>query len=173
LPVNQWASNGLTPTEYVLRNESDERATLFRAQLETAIHVSAAYLSNDQRRVLVLREIDGIGLKALAAMLSADSIRTARTYLAAHQSLRQAGRPLFRSTGRAPNEISRRCVMSALESLPPSERDAVLLMQLEGYSMHEASAVLETTKTAIGARVYRGMHCLQRFFDARGAVGGK
>jgi RNA polymerase sigma factor (sigma-70 family) len=53
-------------------------------------------------------------------------------------------------------------VRQAIADLPPAEREAVLLVYLEGFNHKEAAAQLETSLSAVKVRVYRGRRRLQQ-----------
>lgn len=57
----------------------------------------------------------------------------------------------------------------ALRSLPASQREAVLLLKVEGLSAAEAAAIVGTTEGAIKMRAQRGYEQLRRSLEARRA----
>jgi RNA polymerase sigma-70 factor (ECF subfamily) len=58
-------------------------------------------------------------------------------------------------------------LFAALRALPASQREAVLLLKVEGLSAAEAAAVVGTTEGAIKMRAQRGYEQLRRSLDAR------
>jgi RNA polymerase sigma factor (sigma-70 family) len=52
-------------------------------------------------------------------------------------------------------------VHGALARLPPEQREAVVLHQLEGFSFHEIAQMLEVTETAVKVRAHRGYERLR------------
>lgn len=55
----------------------------------------------------------------------------------------------------------RQCLQRALEKLPPSQRDAVRLVDFEGYTHEEAAGELGLTPEALRTRLYRGRSALR------------
>lgn len=53
-------------------------------------------------------------------------------------------------------------VMKALEALPESQRQAVLLIKLEGKSVAEAAAIAGTSRGAMKVRAHRGYEALRK-----------
>lgn len=56
-------------------------------------------------------------------------------------------------------------VFAALRALPASQREAVLLLKVEGLSATEAAAVVGTTEGAIKMRAQRGYEQLRRMLE--------
>lgn len=56
---------------------------------------------------------------------------------------------------------------AALSTLPASQREAVLLLKVEGLSAAEAAAVVGTTEGAIKMRAQRGYEQLRRILESR------
>jgi RNA polymerase sigma-70 factor, ECF subfamily len=52
--------------------------------------------------------------------------------------------------------------LSALQALPPAQREAVVLTKLQGKSVAEAAALAGTTPGALKVRVHRGYAALRR-----------
>ncbi len=50
----------------------------------------------------------------------------------------------------------RRRVLSALESLPPAQRAALVLVDMEGYPVHEVAAMLGCAEGTVKSRCFRG-----------------
>ena len=67
----------------------------------------------------------------------------------------------------APDAEKLQITMEALQSLPASQRQAVVLTKLDGKSMHEAAAIAGTTTGAMKVRAHRGYERLRK------ALGGK
>ena len=60
--------------------------------------------------------------------------------------------------------------LAALQSLPPSQREAIILTKLDGKSIAEAAAITGTTPGAMKVRAHRGYVALRK---ALGAEGGR
>lgn len=58
-------------------------------------------------------------------------------------------------------------LFAALRALPASQREAVLLLKVEGLSAAEAAAVVGTTEGAIKMRAQRGYEQLRRTLETR------
>jgi RNA polymerase sigma-70 factor (ECF subfamily) len=58
--------------------------------------------------------------------------------------------------------------MAALEQLPPSQREALVLTKVHGHSVAEAAAIMGTTKGAIKLRAHRAYIALRKLLDAQG-----
>lgn len=56
----------------------------------------------------------------------------------------------------------------ALSSLPPEQREAVVLFELEGFSMEEVAEAQNASVAAVKSRVFRGREKLRRFYERRG-----
>jgi RNA polymerase sigma-70 factor (ECF subfamily) len=69
----------------------------------------------------------------------------------------------------APDPDKTRAALAALESLPPQQREAVVLTKLDGKSIAEAAAIAGTTPGAMKVRAHRGYVALRK---ALGAGGG-
>jgi RNA polymerase sigma-70 factor (ECF subfamily) len=57
-------------------------------------------------------------------------------------------------------------LVAALSALPTSQREALLLLKLEGLTAAEAAAVVGTTEGAIKMRAQRGYEQLRRILDS-------
>ncbi len=55
---------------------------------------------------------------------------------------------------------------AALRALPPGQREAVLLLQVEGLSVAEAALQAGVTRTALKVRAHRGYRALRRILGA-------
>jgi RNA polymerase sigma-70 factor (ECF subfamily) len=64
-------------------------------------------------------------------------------------------------------------VMEALQKLPPSQRQAVVLTKLEGKSMSEAAEIAGTTTGAMRVRAHRGYERLRNYFERRSQEEGE
>jgi RNA polymerase sigma-70 factor, ECF subfamily len=60
-------------------------------------------------------------------------------------------------------------LFAALSALPISQREALLLLKLEGLTAGEAAAVVGTTEGAIKMRAQRGYEQLRRILDSESA----
>lgn len=58
-------------------------------------------------------------------------------------------------------------LFAALSTLPASQREALLLLKVEGLSAAEAAAVVGTTEGAIKMRAQRGYEQLRRILESR------
>ena len=59
-------------------------------------------------------------------------------------------------------------VSRALASLPPEQREAVLLFELEGFSVEEIAAVQKASVSAVKSRLVRGRERLRRHYGRLG-----
>lgn len=57
-------------------------------------------------------------------------------------------------------------ISHALEALPVEEREALLLVVLEGFSYTQAAEALGVPRTALAARIVRARHFLSEHLDA-------
>lgn len=64
--------------------------------------------------------------------------------------------------------LAARRATRALAALPAEQREAVVLYELEGFSMEEVAAIQDATVAAVKARVFRGRRKLRRFYERRG-----
>ncbi len=55
----------------------------------------------------------------------------------------------------------------ALDGLPPAQREAVVLVQLEGLSVAEAAARVGVSQSALKVRAHRGYRALRERLDAK------
>jgi RNA polymerase sigma-70 factor, ECF subfamily len=55
-------------------------------------------------------------------------------------------------------------LLAALEAVPPTQREALLLTKLAGFSTREAAAALGTSEGAIKVKVFRALRSLRRIF---------
>jgi RNA polymerase sigma-70 factor, ECF subfamily len=60
-----------------------------------------------------------------------------------------------------------RAARAALDTLPPQQRHAVILIKLEGRTLAEAAAIAGTTVGAMKLRAHRGYEALRKLFAAR------
>jgi len=65
-----------------------------------------------------------------------------------------------------------RAAMAALESLPPQQREAVVLTKLDGKSIAEAAAIAGTTPGAMKVRAHRGYVALRKALGASDEAAG-
>jgi RNA polymerase sigma-70 factor (ECF subfamily) len=56
----------------------------------------------------------------------------------------------------------------ALESLAPEQREAVVLFEVDGYSIEEIAGMQRTSVSAVKSRLTRGRDRLRRWYRARG-----
>ncbi len=68
----------------------------------------------------------------------------------------------------APDPEQTRAALAALESLPPQQREAVVLTKLDGKSIAEAAAIAGTTPGAMKVRAHRGYVALRKALGAEG-----
>jgi RNA polymerase sigma-70 factor (ECF subfamily) len=61
--------------------------------------------------------------------------------------------------------------LAALQTLPPAQREAVVLTKLGGKSIVEAAEIAGTTPGAMKVRVHRGYEALRKALGARGSAG--
>ena len=61
-----------------------------------------------------------------------------------------------------------RAALAALESLPPQQREAVVLTKLDGKSIAEAAAIAGTTPGAMKVRAHRGYVALRKALGGGG-----
>lgn len=66
--------------------------------------------------------------------------------------------------------LAARRAARALSRLPAEQREAVVLYELEGFSMEEVAAIQDATVPAVKARVFRGRRRLRRFYERMGWV---
>ncbi len=59
--------------------------------------------------------------------------------------------------------------LAALERLPESQRQAVVLVKLDGHSIQEAAAIAGTTAGAMKVRAHRGYTALRKVLGGKGA----
>ena len=71
----------------------------------------------------------------------------------------------------APDPELTKAALAALESLPPQQREAVVLTKLDGKSIAEAAAIAGTTPGAMKVRAHRGYVALRKALGADGADG--
>ena len=62
---------------------------------------------------------------------------------------------------------------TALAALPPKQRDAVEMVQLEGLTVAEAAVRAGVTKTALKVRAHRGYQALRKRLGGVGWTGGR
>lgn len=67
--------------------------------------------------------------------------------------------------------LAARRAARALSRLPAEQREAVVLYELEGFSMEEVAAIQGATVPAVKARVFRGRRKLRRFYERMGWEG--
>lgn len=65
----------------------------------------------------------------------------------------------------------RRAVLLALESLPADQRAALVLVDMEGYPVEEASRILDCPVGTVKSRCARGRHRLVGILDEMGITG--
>ncbi len=58
--------------------------------------------------------------------------------------------------------------LTALQTLPPSQREAIILTKLDGKSIAEAAAITGTTPGAMKVRAHRGYLALRKALGAEG-----
>lgn len=66
--------------------------------------------------------------------------------------------------------LAARRAAKALSRLPAVQREAVVLYELEGFSMEEVASMQEATVAAVKARVFRGREKLRRTYERMGWV---
>lgn len=66
--------------------------------------------------------------------------------------------------------LAARRAAKALSRLPAVQREAVVLYELEGFSMEEVAALQDATVPAVKARVFRGREKLRRIYGSMGWV---
>jgi len=104
---------------------------------------------------------------AIARNAMIDAARTRARRLAREISLEDDGTPEPMSPPEPirGSELSPELV-AALSTLPPKQRDAVEMVQLEGLTIAEAAARAGVTKTALKVRAHRGYRALRRRLGA-------
>jgi RNA polymerase sigma-70 factor (ECF subfamily) len=80
------------------------------------------------------------------------------------------GRDPIGADGSSWDEEARRAKRAALalESLAAVQREAVVLFEIEGYSIEEISAMQRVSISAVKSRLARGRERLRRVYEARG-----
>ncbi len=76
------------------------------------------------------------------------------------------GRPEGSAVEGADPELAR-AALDALESLPPQQREAVVLTKLQGKSVAEAAEIAGTTRGAMKVRAHRGYAALRKLLGAK------
>ena len=66
--------------------------------------------------------------------------------------------------------LAARRAARALSKLPAMQREAVVLYELEGFSMEEVAVMQDATVSAVKARVFRGRAKLRRIYESMGWV---
>jgi RNA polymerase sigma-70 factor (ECF subfamily) len=66
-----------------------------------------------------------------------------------------------------------RAALAALETLPPQQREAVILTKLSGKSIAEAAEIAGTTPGAMKVRAHRGYTALRKILAPGAAHGGE
>lgn len=59
----------------------------------------------------------------------------------------------------------------ALSTLPAVQREAVVLRELEGFSIEEVAELQEVSVSAVKSRLSRGRQRLRRYYEQRGFAG--
>lgn len=82
-------------------------------------------------------------------------------------------------SGKAENEVDApqdpellRAVMAALQDLPQTQREALVLTKLQGKTLAEAAEIVGTTPGAMKLRAHRGYVALRKAMSAAGIVEG-
>lgn len=70
--------------------------------------------------------------------------------------------------GEAPSPDLVEAALSALQELPPAQREAVVLTKLDGKSVQEAAAIAGTTPGALKVRAHRGYSALRKVLAHEG-----
>lgn len=72
--------------------------------------------------------------------------------------------------GRGWDEIRNQAARAgrALETLAPEQREAVVLFEIEGFSIEEIAGMQRTSVPAVKSRLTRGRDRLRRWYEARG-----
>jgi RNA polymerase sigma-70 factor (ECF subfamily) len=107
---------------------------------------------------------------AIARRLFIDDVRR-RSREVSLGSCAELGEAAARADG--PDEVldGKRCARALareLTTLPPAQREAFALLKLEGLSLAEAAAMLETTVTAVKLRAHRAYQALRACTEPRG-----
>jgi RNA polymerase sigma-70 factor, ECF subfamily len=69
-----------------------------------------------------------------------------------------------RSDAAPPPAGERGDLLAALAAVPPTQREALLLTKLAGFSVREAAVALGTSEGAIKVKVFRALQALRRVF---------
>ena len=113
---------------------------------------------------------------AIARNAVIDASRTRSRRLARETSLEDDGVPEPASDAGPPGESELSPELAAaLAALPPKQRDAVEMVQLEGLTIAEAAVRAGVTKTALKVRAHRGYQALRKrlgTFELTGGRGG-
>jgi RNA polymerase sigma-70 factor (ECF subfamily) len=127
------------------------------------------------RKLPSLRDPDRFRPWFYAVLLSVHRNRTRRSFWRRFLPLDDApaiAERLMGEDGLALAEGRRRCERAAraLATLPPEQREAVVLFDVDGYSIREIAALQRASESAVKSRLVRGRERLRRHYQKSGRL---
>lgn len=120
-----------------------------------------------------LRDVSRFGSWFYATLLSRHRSlgrrRLWRRTLSLEETLAAGNEPVGEDGGRWAEEASRaKRIAGALESLAAVQREAVVLFELDGYSLDEIARMQGVAVSAVKSRLARGREKLRKFYERHG-----
>jgi RNA polymerase sigma-70 factor (ECF subfamily) len=124
------------------------------------------------RKLSALRDRDRFGAWMCSVVVSVHRTRWRRSFWRRWIS-REPSRPEYEPTGDdgshwADQRASARRATAALATLPLPQREAIVLFELQGYSIDEIAEIQKTSVSSVKSRLARGRDRLRRFYAALG-----
>ncbi len=157
-------SNEPTPLGGVEAHQSSPSERAIRDEHEEQILRAAGGLSDEQLLIVLLREIDGCRLKAIARECGFSAASTARLFYQGMEIIEANRVPAPDAALSSGSDTPIERLRWALPHLPGRQRQAVELMHFENYTLEEIAEATDCdprTATAAAALIHRGLRKLK------------
>jgi RNA polymerase sigma factor (sigma-70 family) len=162
-------SNSSTPLRGVEAHQTSPSERAIRNEHEEQILQAASALSDEQLLVVLLREIDGCRLRAIADEFGFTPAGAARLFYEGIELIESTGPGAPQAALPSPSEAPIERLHSALHHLPSRQRQAVELMHVENFTLDEIAEAADCeprTAAAAAALIHRGLRKLKAMVGA-------